>query len=749
MPVEFGSWRRGGPQGCAVDVRRERACIGNAVRRSGSFEVRRDDDKMVAAQIASANDAPPFRHTLGGGGPKTHLAAIAKQNGTFGAQRSLARLAYRKGRVLMAKHAENAVKPQPPPTNELFESERRFRLLVEGVVDYAIYMLSPTGIITNWNAGAQRIKGYAADEIVGQHFSLFYTPEDRAAGLPAQSLATALREGRFEAEGWRVRKGGALFLASVVIDSIYEDGVLIGFAKITRDVTERQRAHRALQDSERHFRLLVSSMTDYALYMLDPTGRVSSWNAGGERIKGYAPAEIIGQHFSRFYTESDQAAGRPARALSIAKETGRYEEEGWRVRKNGSFFWASVVVDPIRGDDGALIGFAKITRDITERREAQMNLERVQRQLAESQKMDALGQLTGGVAHDFNNLLMIVTGNIHTLKKAAGGDPKAMRAAKAIELAAERGASLTSQLLTFSRRQQVNPQAIDLRSRIESIREVLMSGLGGVGLVIEIAPDAWPVVVDVSELEIALVNLVVNARDAMPEGGVATITAKNIVLKEDELVPPGEYVAIVVEDTGVGVPADIIANVFDPFFTTKPVGKGTGLGLSQVYGFAHQAGGAVKIASTLGKGAAITIYLPRAQEDAIDFKACETGAPQPNTGTVLLVEDNPEVANASAALLEQLGYAVRWAPNAETALQEIDKGDVDIVVSDIVMPGRLDGLGLARIIKQKFPALPILMATGYSEAAQSGRAEFPILRKPYQMHELSRALAALRESRSP
>ncbi len=246
----------------------------------------------------------------------------------------------------------------------LFESERRFRLLVEGVVDYAIYMLNPHGIITNWNAGAKPIKGYEAEEVVGHHFEMFYPPEDREAGMPARSLETARNKGKFETEGWRLRKDGTKFYASVVIDALYEEGQLIGFAKITRDITERVKVADALKESERHFRLLVSGVTDYALYMLDPNGIVTNWNAGGQRIKGYSPEEIIGQHFSRFYSDADQAAGRPARALRLALENGRYEEEGWRVRKDGTFFWASVVIDPIRDDDNKLLGFAKITRDI-------------------------------------------------------------------------------------------------------------------------------------------------------------------------------------------------------------------------------------------------------------------------------------------------------------------------------------------------------------------------------------------------
>jgi PAS domain S-box-containing protein len=628
-------------------------------------------------------------------------------------------------------------------SRQLFESERRFRLLVEGVVDYAIFMLDPDGIITNWNAGAERIYNYAAGEAIGRHFSLVYTPEDRDSGLPQQALETARRDGKIEIEGWRARKDGTLFLASVAIDALYEDDVLIGFAKITRDVTERQTARTALQESERNFRLLVSNVTDYALYMLDPEGRISSWNAGGERIKGYSPREIIGQNFSRFYTEPDRAAGRPARALRIARETGRYVEEGWRVRKDGSLFWASVVIDPIRDDDGTLIGFAKITRDISERREAEARLERVQRQLAESQKMDALGRLTGGVAHDFNNLLMVISGHIETLKAIVGNDPRGRRAVQAIDLAAERGATLTRQLLTFSRRQRLNPRRIDLAERISSIREVLASGLGSIRLSVDLAPRLWQVMADVAEFEMALVNLVINARDAMAEGGTVTISAGNAVLGDDEGVPPGDYVAIAVEDTGVGIPEDVLGRVFDPFFTTKPIGKGAGLGLSQAHGFAHQAGGTVKIASTLGAGTVVTIFLPCSTEDG-DAVSEQEGAGTGAVGTiVLLVEDDPEVASASTGLLEQLGYSVLWAPSAEAALMTIEADGVDLVFSDIVMPGALDGLGLARLIRQRHPGLPILLATGYSEAASGVLTDFPILRKPYRVHELSRALAAL------
>ena len=621
----------------------------------------------------------------------------------------------------------------------LFDSERRFRLLVEGVVDYAIYMLDPTGIVTNWNAGAKRIKGYDADDVIGRHFEIFYPVEDREAGLPARSLQTARDQGKFEAEGWRVRKDGTKFLASVVIDALYENGEIIGFAKITRDITERNKAAEALRESEKHFRLLVSGVTDYALYMLDPTGTVTNWNAGGQRIKGYLPEEIIGQHFSRFYSSADQAAGRPARALRLALENGRYEEEGWRVRKDGTFFWASVIIDPIRDDENRLVGFAKITRDISERREAQQNMEKMQRQLAQSQKLDALGQLTGGVAHDFNNLLMVITGSVNVLKKAAEGNPKAQRAIQAIESAAQRGAALTGQLLTFARRQNVNPQTVEVGERISSVREILDTGLGSaIELEIEADDGVWPVTVDSAEFETALVNLVINARDAMPQGGRVTVHAGNVFLDDD--ARKGDHVAITVTDTGTGIPADVLAKIFDPFFTTKPIGKGTGLGLSQVHGFAHQAGGTVAVDSELGKGTSFTIYLPRST--ALPKRPLPESSSL-GTGTILLVEDNPDVAIASTGLLEQLGYSVRWAADAEGALREIAADGIDLVLSDIVMPGAMDGLALARALKRKHPGLPILLASGYSDAAQNARAEFPILRKPYQMHELNEALARL------
>ena len=370
-------------------------------------------------------------------------------------------------------------------------------------------MLDPTGIVTSWNPGAQRFKGYAPAEIIGQHFSRFYSEEDRKAGLPARALETAAREGKFESEGWRVRKDGTRFWAYVVIDPIRgPSGEIVGFAKITRDLTERKEAEQALRQSEEQFRLLVQGVTDYAIYMLDKEGRVTNWNVGAQRIKGYLPHEIIGRHFSQFYTDEDRKAGEPQKALETAAREGRFEKEGWRVRKDGSRFWAHVVIDAIRDDFGEILGYAKITRDITERKEAQQKLEKTREALLQSQKMDAIGQLTGGIAHDFNNLLMAVLGSLELMRKRLPDDPKLKALLENAVQGAQRGATLTQRMLAFARRQELKQETIDIPELVRGMTDLLQRSLGpSVGIETRFPLVLKPIQADANQLEMALLNL--------------------------------------------------------------------------------------------------------------------------------------------------------------------------------------------------------------------------------------------------
>ena len=410
-------------------------------------------------------------------------------------------------------------------------SSSRADLLIQSLTDYAIYMLDPEGIVSSWNVGAERLKGYTPDEIVGQHFSRFYSPEDVERGLPARVLAAALAEGRFEAEGWRIRKDGTRFWANVVVVPVRDaTGRHIGFAKITRDLSERREAEQALRRSEERFRLLVQGVTDYAIYMLDPEGRVSSWNAGAERFKGYRADEIIGEHFSRFYPEEDRAAGVPQRALATSAGEGRFEAEGWRIRKDGTRFWASVVIDPIRDESGALIGFTKITRDLTERREAQQALDKAQEQVFHTQKLDAIGKLTGGVAHDFNNILAAIIGSLNLAKRRMAEGVDVTRFMDNAIQAAQRGATLTQRMLAFARKQQLEIEPVDLLDSIRSMTEMLGRTIGpGIDIATRF-PLVLPLVMaDRSQLELALMNLMVNARDAMPGGGSIELTATDAV----------------------------------------------------------------------------------------------------------------------------------------------------------------------------------------------------------------------------
>jgi PAS domain S-box-containing protein len=648
---------------------------------------------------------------------------------------------------------------------EKLDDARRLELLVEGVIDYAIYTISLDGVVVSWNSGARRLKGYERQEIIGKPYATFFTPEDQERGLPQLALQTAATEGRFEAEGWRVRKDGSRFFALAVVDAVRdEDGELIGFAKITRDITERAETQRRLLESEARFRRLVDAVVDYAIFQLDPNGTVMTWNAGAQRIKGYEAGEIIGQHFSRFYTKEDRAAGLPFRALEAAARDGRYEAEGWRVRKDGATFWALVVIDRITDETGNLIGYAKVTRDITERLEAQRRLKETQEQLSASQKMEAIGQLSGGIAHDFNNLLMIVIGNLETALRSAsdlgGTRPNLERSLKNAMRGAQRASALTSRLLAFSRRQALDPKPLDVNRYLTGVADFLQRSLGEmVDVEVVGSVGSWKIEADPNQLEATLLNLAINARDAMPNGGKLTIETTNVFADEgycrtNPEVTPGQYVLICVSDSGSGMPPDVVARAFEPFFTTKDVGQGTGLGLSQVYGFVKQSGGHVKIYSEPGHGTTVKIYLPRYTRDA--ESAEETGDELLGEGqegeVILVVEDDPDLRAYLSEVLAGLGYQVTVAPNAQAALPILEQPArrIDLLLTDIVMPG-MNGRDLARRAAELRPGLRVLYMTGYSRNAvvHHGRLDegVELLQKPVTQTQLAARIRDMLDER--
>jgi PAS domain S-box-containing protein len=634
-----------------------------------------------------------------------------------------------------------------PNLSHSLPDDSRYRLLIESVIDYAIYMLDVGGFVTSWNPGAQRFKGYTAAEIIGGHFSRFYTDEDRLAGRPAQSLATALREGKFEDEGWRVRKDGSRFWAHVVIDPIKgAAGQLIGYAKITRDLTERRAAEESLRRSQEQFRLLVRSVTDYAIYMLDLEGRVTSWNAGAARIKGYTEAEIIGRHFSVFYRPEDRSHGQPAAALESAKREGRFESEGWRVRKDGSQFWANVVVDPVRDDTGEIIGFAKVTRDVTAKRDAQLALQTAQESLFQSQKLDAIGQLTGGVAHDFNNLLTVIISSLDIVRRRMPPDAKLEGLIENAAKAARRGASLTQRMLSFARRQDLKPEPVDVISLLLEMSDLLKGALGPTIAIRMPAPVPMkPVLVDPNQLELAVLNLAVNARDAMPNGGAITIavdeqagTAGHFQLK------PGSYVRIAVSDEGQGMDPATLARATEPFFTTKGIGKGTGLGLSMIQGLATQSGGQFVLSSQPGRGTTAELWLPTAESMASLPKAARGGARRaaPRPLVILVVDDDELVLNTTRAMLEELGHTVLVATSGAGALDRLrDKPDVQLVLTDHAMPV-MSGAELIAVIRRCHPKLAVVLASGYAELATALPPSVIKISKPFDQASLERAVAA-------
>jgi len=522
---------------------------------------------------------------------------------------------------------------------------------------------------------------------------------------------------------------------------------------------ERQRAMAQLAETEETFRRLVDGVKDYAIFMLDTKGYVTSWNSGAVRLEGYTAEEAIGSHFSRFYLPDDQQAGIPEKALLEATTTGKHEAEAWRVRKDGSRFWASVMIDPLHDEAGHLIGFAEITRDITEKRQAEEALEQAQAALAQAQKLDAIGQLTGGVAHDFNNLLAAILGSLELLERELGPvTARGHRLLGVVRQAADRGAMLTTRLLAFSRKQTLTPQPTDLNKLVAGLSELLRRTLGE-QIVIEtvLAGGLWQVLIDQNQMESSILNLALNARDAMPKGGKLTIETGNTYLDTDYAqahseVQAGQYVLVAVSDNGIGMSPQVMSRAFEPFFTTREQGKGTGLGLSQVFGFAKQSGGHIKLYSEPGDGTTVKIYLPRhtAVIAMPEGSKQEPSAIPPARGElVLVVEDDPQVRFFSAAALTQFGYRVLEAADPNTALAILAaEPKVDLLFTDVGLPG-MNGRILADRAKSIAPQIKVVFTTAYAQNAVVHHglldAGVNLLPKPFTIERLARMCRAVLE----
>jgi PAS domain S-box-containing protein len=668
-----------------------------------------------------------------------------------------------------------------------FAGEReQYYLHLLDALPVAIYTTDAAGKITYYNQAAVDFAGrrpvLGSDEwcITWRLFRPDGTP------LPPNEcpMAVAVREGR-PIRGQEVvaaRPDGTRIHTMPYPTPLFDStGRLVGAVNLLMDITGQKRSEVAarqmkallekrvergtqvladtagkLKESEETFRRLVQNVTDYAIFMLDPDGHVANWNLGAERIKGYTRNEIVGQHFSRFYTEEDKLAEVPGQVLATARRDGRFEQESWRVRKDGSRFWANIVIDAMYDEQGELIGFAKITRDLTERR-------LVEEKLRHSQKMDAIGQLTGGIAHDFNNLLTVVVGNLELLgrsvAKSVQPNARITRAIAAAMEGAQRGAALTKRLLAFSRQQELQAKPIDLNRLIHRTADMLRRTLGErIRITTTLAPDAGRIHADPVELENALLNLVVNARDAMPDGGTVAIETANV----DSIPLPGprddrtdtRYVLIAVKDCGVGMDAEIVSKAFDPFFTTKEAGRGTGLGLSQVYGFVGQSGGQVLIDSQPGHGTTVRIYLPRLEDDAeapeADGWTTEVVKAQ-GSETILVVEDDDAVRAYSTDALRELGYRVLEAPNAGAALEILERqADVGLLFTDIGLPGSMNGWQLRDEARRRRPGLKVLLTTGYvrDAAMRSGQLEpgVALINKPFSFADLTRKVREVLDS---
>ena len=533
------------------------------------------------------------------------------------------------------------------------------------------------------------------------------------------------------------------------------EGELGRWFGVSTDIDDIVQARRLLENriaAQDRERARIFELSDDLFAMGGFDGYLRLVNPAWTRVTGLLEPDLVGRPFLQLtHPEDVEGAREIARALirgedirsfelRIRTAAGDYRWFSWAAVPEGEIFYivGRDVTEAKAAEQAIRDANARLTAEIAERRKAET-------QLVQAQKLEAVGQLTGGIAHDFNNLLQVISGGVELLK-GADGEARRDRLLDAIGKAAARGAGLTRQLLTFARRQPLRPERIDVARQVGGMQDLLDRSLrGDVRVSSRFAPDLWPVEVDPAQFELAILNIAVNARDAMPSGGVITISADNRRAGEDGL--PGEHVRVAVADTGEGMSPEVLARVFEPFFTTKAVGRGSGLGLSQVYGFAKQAGGDVQIASEPGGGTVVTLLLPRATRAAAEPDDMEAQAPRSAKPLrVLLVEDDDQVAALAAEMLEQLGHAVSRVADAHAGLAAAARSRPDLVVSDILMAGEMNGLELCRTLRRDDPQTPVVLITGYAPALESRPADDPgvrLLPKPFDLRSLAAVIDEL------
>jgi hypothetical protein len=659
---------------------------------------------------------------------------------------------------------------------ELRHSEERFKLLVESIRDYAIFMLDPSGIVLTWNAGAERFKGYQVGEIVGQHFSRFYPAEALARGLPAHELKVASETGVFEDEGWRVRKDGSQFWANVVITAMRDaDGELVGFAKVTRDLTQRRGHEEELRRSEERFRLLIEGVTEYAIFMLDANGKVTTWNSGAERIKGYTASEIVGQHFSIFYPPEARESRWPEHELQVASEKGSFVDTGWRLRKDGTTFWANVTITALRDDAGQLLGYAKLTRDLTDSKRIQamdtanqqheemLDAERSAR-MAAQRATRVKDEFLATLSHELRTPLSAILGWTQLLLRddAPRGADAQKRAIEVIDRNARAQVQLIDDLLDLSRimtgKLRLDLHQISFASVVEAAVDSAMPAADAKGIRLKAMLGAGRDVVnaDGARLQQVVWNLLTNAIKFTPKGGQVQVLLQRV----------NSHLELSVSDTGIGIPGNYLPHVFDRFSqkdssTTRSYG-GLGLGLAICKQLVELHGGTIKAASQgEGKGSTFSVHLPLSivqLEDESSPRIHPTTEVSPSENLslprlegvhVFAIDDEPDARDLLRTVLEAQGAEVTSFASGEEALAALKKTKPTVLICDVGMP-KMDGYQLIRTIRAaeaRTDRIPALALTAFARAEDRKRSLVAgyqaHLAKPFDIGELILLIADL------